>query len=75
MFFKVKPLLEVTNNEEKISGMEQELKQVADRFDKLKLDRDDLEKTHLRVLEEKNQLAEQLQIEAEQFAEADEVKV
>jgi hypothetical protein len=63
----------VTNNEEKLMQKETELKQVADRFDKLKLDHDDLELKHRQVLEEKTALAEQLQAEADLAAEAEEV--
>jgi hypothetical protein len=70
---QVKPLLQVTNNEEKLMQKETELKQVADRFDKLKLDHDDLELKHRQVLEEKTALAEQLQAEADLAAEAEEV--
>lgn len=74
LFTKVKPLLQVTNNEEKLSVKEQELKQVADRFEKLKFDHDDLEKKQQQLLEEKSALAEQLQAEAELCAEAEEAR-
>jgi len=69
----VKPLLEVTNTEEKINQREAELKQVSDKFDKLKVDHDDLEKKHQQIIEEKVALAEQLQAEAELCNEAEEV--
>lgn len=71
---QVKPLLQVTNTEEKISQKEAELKQVADKFDKLKSDHDDLEKKHQQILEEKLALAEQLQAESELCSEAEEVR-
>ena len=71
----MKPLLEVTNTEEKISQRELELKQVSDKFDKLKTDHDDLEKKHHQTLEEKVALAEQLQAEVELCNEAEEVIV
>lgn len=69
----MKPLLQVTNTEEKLNVKEQELKQVADRFDKLKAEHDDLERKQQQMAEEKNALAEQLQAEAELAAEAEEV--
>ena len=72
---QVKPLLEVTNTEDKINQKEAELKQVADKFDKLKLDHDDLEKKHQQILDEKVALAEQLQAEVELSNEAEEVIV
>jgi len=70
---QVKPLLEVTNTEEKFNQKETELKQVVDKFDKLKLDHDDLEKKHQQTQDEKLQLAEQLQAEVELCNEAEEV--
>jgi myosin protein heavy chain len=75
LFTKVKPLLQVTNTEEKINQKEAELKQVSERFDKLKVDHDDLEKQHKTVLEEKMALAEQLQAEQELSTEAEEARV
>jgi myosin protein heavy chain len=71
----VKPLLQVTNTEEKINQKEAELKQVVDRFDKLRVDHEDLEKQHKQVLEEKSLLAEQLQAEVELCNEAEEVTI
>jgi myosin protein heavy chain len=73
LLFQVKPLLQVTNTEEKINQKEAELKQVADRFEKLRVDHEDLEKQHKQVLEEKSLLAEQLQAEVELCNEAEEV--
>jgi len=72
---QVKPLLQVTNTEEKINQKEAELKQVADRFEKLRFDHEDLEKQHKQVLDEKSALAEQLQAEVELCNEAEEVGV
>jgi hypothetical protein len=46
------------------------LKQITNRFDKIKIDHKDLEKKHI---EEKNTLAEQLQAEVELCNEAEEV--
>ena len=72
---QVKPLLEVTNTEEKINQREAELKQVSDKFDKLKTDHDELEKKNQQIVEEKVALAERLQAEAELCNEAEEVTV
>jgi len=69
----VKPLLLVTNNEEKLSVKDQELKSVADHLDRLKLDHDNLEKTHKQMADEKLLIAGQLQAEQELSAEAEEV--
>jgi myosin protein heavy chain len=75
LFTKVKPLLQVTNTEEKINQKEAELKQVSERFEKLRTDHDDLEKQHKAVLEEKLMLAEKLQAEQEVSNEAEEARV
>ena len=71
---QVRPLLVVTENEEKLSQKEQELKQVSDRYEKLRLDHDELGRQHVQVTEEKTVLAEQLRAEAELSAEAEEVE-
>jgi Myosin tail len=71
--FQVKPLLEVTNNEEKMSQKEQELKAVTDKFEKVKLERDDLERQYQQMAEEKSMLAQQFRAEAELCAETEEV--
>ncbi len=75
LFTKVKPLLQVTNNEEKLNAKEVELKQVADRFEKQKNDYEELVAKQRQILEEKNILSEQLQAETELCAEAEEVRV
>ena len=72
---QVKPLLQVTNTEEKINQKEAELKQIVDKFDKLKVDHDDLEKKHQQMVDEKTALSEQLQAEIELSSEAEEVRV
>ena len=70
---QVKPLLQVTNNEDKLNAKEEELRKVADRFDKQQQDYADLEKKQHQIIEEKNILSEQLQAETELCAEAEEV--
>ena len=71
---QVKPLLQVTNNEDKLNAKEEELRRVVDRFDLQKRDYDDLEKKKGQLAEEKNILSEQLQAETELCAEAEEVR-
>ena len=71
--FQVKPLLQVTNNEEKLTAKEVELKKIADQFEKTKVEIEELEKRNAQVAEEKNILSEQLQAEIELCAEAEEV--
>lgn len=71
---QVRPLLEVTENEEKLSQKEQELRQVTDRYEKLRVDHDELERQHAVIAEEKLVLTEQLRAEAEMSAEAEEVQ-
>lgn len=71
---QVKPLLQVTNTEEKLNIKEQELRQVADHFDRLKSEHQELEQNHKQLAEEKVALVQQLQAEQELCAEAEEVK-
>lgn len=66
-------MLQVTNNEEKLSLRENELKQIQEKFEKIKLDQQDLALKHNELLEEKLALAQQLQAESEMCAEAEEV--
>ena len=67
--------MEVTNNEEKLNAKEEELKKIADRYEKTKEHIDELEAKHSQILEEKNLLSEQLQAETELCAEAEEVNI
>ena len=73
LFTKVKPLLHFVDNEEKFKAKEEELKKIADRFDKQAQEVQELEKRHTELLDEKNVLLEQLQAESELCAEAEEV--
>ena len=74
-FYQVKPLLQVTDNEAKMLAKEQELKTVADKFERLKFEKEELQKKEQQLLEEKNALSEQLQAESELCAEAEEVNI
>ncbi|XP_051776097.1 myosin-10 isoform X3 [Erpetoichthys calabaricus] len=74
LFTKVKPLLQVTRQDEEIHAKEIELQKVRDRHVKVELDFKDLERKHQQLIEEKSILAEQLQAETELFAEAEEMR-
>eukprot|EP00064_Thunnus_orientalis_P007044 superscaffoldBa00000761_g7063 len=75
LFTKVKPLLQVTRQEEEMSLKEEELlkcKEVASKFEsELK----EITLKHTSILEERNALQEQLQAETELYAEAEEMRV
>uniref|UniRef100_A0A8U7P5K5 Myosin heavy chain 10 n=1 Tax=Corvus moneduloides TaxID=1196302 RepID=A0A8U7P5K5_CORMO len=70
VFTKVKPLLQVTRQEEELQAKDEELMKVKEKQTKLGSKRESGEL----VLEEKNILAEQLQAETELFAEAEEMR-
>ncbi|KAM3865009.1 myosin-10 [Diretmus argenteus] len=74
LFTKVKPLLQVTRQEEEMQAKDEELIKVKE--NKLKVENElvEMERTHKQLLEEKNILAEQLQAETELFAEAEEMR-
>ncbi|KAL8616918.1 hypothetical protein ACOMHN_041837 [Nucella lapillus] len=74
LFTKVKPLLSVTGQEEKLHTTEEELKKMKDTYDKQKQDVEQLESRYAQIIEEKNILAEQLQAETELCAEAEEAR-
>merc|ERR1719443_1217320 len=63
LYTKVKPLLQVTKNDEKVMQKEVELKEITERLQQYE-----------QALEEKNILAEQLQAETELCAEAEEMR-
>lgn len=74
LYTKVKPLLEVTKQEEKLMQKEDELKQVKDKLEQnLKLAQE-FERKYQQALEEKMVVAEQLQAEVELCTEAEEVR-
>ncbi|XP_018782641.1 PREDICTED: myosin heavy chain, non-muscle isoform X1 [Bactrocera latifrons] len=72
LYTKVKPLLEVTKQEEKLVQKEDELKQVREKLDVLAKSTQEYERKYQQALEEKTTLAEQLQAEIELCAEAEE---
>lgn len=75
LYTKVKPLLEVTKQEEKLVQKEDELRQVREKLDGLSKNAQEYEKKLKTAVEEKTHLAEQLQAEIELCAEAEESRV
>ncbi|XP_054717131.1 LOW QUALITY PROTEIN: myosin heavy chain, non-muscle-like [Uloborus diversus] len=75
LYTKVKPLLQVTKQEEKLNEKEDELRQVKEKMDKVELEAHEVEKKLQQVIDEKNTLAEQLQAETELCAEAEEMRL
>ncbi|XP_044216274.1 myosin-10 isoform X2 [Thunnus albacares] len=74
LFTKVKPLLQVTRQDEEIQVREAELQKAKDKLTRVEQDFFELDKKHVQLLEEKAVLADQLQAEAELFAEAEEMR-
>ncbi|XP_076043123.1 myosin heavy chain 10 isoform X2 [Oratosquilla oratoria] len=74
LYTKVKPLLQVTKQEEKLVQKEEELKQVQQVLESQKKTKEDVERKFEQALQEKNVLAEQLQAETELCAEAEEMR-
>ncbi|XP_019905362.2 myosin-10 isoform X4 [Esox lucius] len=74
LFTKVKPLLQVTRQEEEMLAKDEELVKVKERQSKVEGELVEMERKHQQLLEEKNILAEQLQAETELFAEAEEMR-
>ncbi|XP_067305195.1 myosin-10 isoform X3 [Pseudorasbora parva] len=74
LFTKVKPLLQVTRQDEEIQAREAQLQKAKDKLSKLELDFTELDKKNQQLMEEKSVLTDQLQAEAELFAEAEEIR-
>ncbi|CAH1795103.1 unnamed protein product, partial [Owenia fusiformis] len=72
LFTKVKPVLSVTKQEEKVAIKEEELRKVTDQLEKQSNDYQELIRKQEQMMEEKSILAEQLQAETELCAEAEE---
>ncbi|CAL1262335.1 unnamed protein product [Larinioides sclopetarius] len=75
LYTKVKPLLQVTKQEEKLSAKEDELRQVKEKMEKAENDVSELNQKLVQLQEEKTTLAEQLQAETELCAEAEELRL
>uniref|UniRef100_A0A673B8E3 Myosin-10-like n=1 Tax=Sphaeramia orbicularis TaxID=375764 RepID=A0A673B8E3_9TELE len=74
LFTKVKPLLQVTRQEEEMQAKDEELVKVKEKQSKVEGELMEMERKHQQLMEEKNILAEQLQAETELFAEAEEMR-
>uniref|UniRef100_A0AAQ5X2L1 Myosin motor domain-containing protein n=1 Tax=Amphiprion ocellaris TaxID=80972 RepID=A0AAQ5X2L1_AMPOC len=74
LFTKVKPLLQVTRQDEEIQVREAELQKAKDKLTRVEQDFTELDRKHAQLMEEKAVLADQLQAEAELFAEAEEMR-
>ncbi|XP_072298539.1 myosin-10 isoform X2 [Eucyclogobius newberryi] len=74
LFTKVKPLLQVTRQEEEMQAKDEELVKVKEKQTKVEGELVEMEQKHQQLVEEKNILAEQLQAETELFAEAEEMR-
>ncbi|KAI5723847.1 hypothetical protein M8J76_011739 [Diaphorina citri] len=72
LYTKVKPLLEVTKQEEKLTQKEDELKMIREKLETQEKYREEYEKRLQEAIEAKNNLTEQLQAELELCAEAEE---
>lgn len=71
--FQVKPLLQVTRQEEQMDQIKTEMIKFKDSYERQKQETDDMERKYAQIIEEKSILAEQLQAETEMCAEAEEV--
>nr|XP_046255401.1 myosin-10 isoform X8 [Scatophagus argus] len=74
LFTKVKPLLQVTRQDDEIQAREAQLQKAKDNLTRVEQQYTDLDRKHAQLLEEKAVLADQLQAEAELFAEAEEMR-
>ncbi|XP_076001888.1 myosin-11a isoform X2 [Genypterus blacodes] len=75
LFTKVKPLLQVTRQEEEMGLKDEELQKAKDVATKFESELKEISLKHTSVLEERNALQEQLQAETELYAEAEEMRV
>lgn len=74
LYTKVKPLLQVTKQEEKLSQKEDELKVIKDKLDGAVKVTEEFQVKLQQAIDEKSMLAEQLQAETELCAEAEEMR-
>ncbi|XP_035254581.1 myosin-11-like [Anguilla anguilla] len=75
LFTKVKPLLQVTRQEEEMTQKEEELQKAKEIAQRSESELKEITQKHAQLLEEKTQLQERLQTEAELYAEAEELRV
>jgi len=74
LYTKVKPLLQVTKNDEKVLQKETELKEITEKLQDHETMLVSMDKQYQQALEEKSILAEQLQAEIELCGEAEEMR-
>ncbi|KAM6995179.1 uncharacterized protein myh14 isoform 2-T2 [Tautogolabrus adspersus] len=74
LFTKVKPLLQVSRQDEEIQAREGQLQKAKDNLTRVEQEYSELDQKHAQLMEEKAVLADQLQAEAELFAEAEEMR-
>ncbi|XP_041672765.1 myosin-11-like [Cheilinus undulatus] len=75
LFTKVKPLLQVTRQEEEMGQKEEELKAAKEVAAKKEAELKDITQKHTQLMEERGQLEAKLQAETELYAEAEEMRV
>ncbi|KAJ8344970.1 hypothetical protein SKAU_G00291630 [Synaphobranchus kaupii] len=75
LFTKVKPLLQVTRQEEEMGQKDEELQKAKEVAQRSEAEMKEITQKHAQLLEEKNQLQERLQTETELYAEAEEMRV
>ncbi|KAE8282747.1 Myosin-11 Myosin heavy chain 11 Myosin heavy chain, gizzard smooth muscle [Larimichthys crocea] len=75
LFTKVKPLLQVTRQDEEMGQKEEELKAVKAAAVKAEAELKDISQKHSQLMEERAQLEMKLQTETELYAEAEEMRV
>uniref|UniRef100_A0AAQ4RH62 Myosin heavy chain 11 n=1 Tax=Gasterosteus aculeatus aculeatus TaxID=481459 RepID=A0AAQ4RH62_GASAC len=75
LFTKVKPLLQVTRQEEEMGLKDEELQRAKEIALKTESELKEITLKHTSVLEERNALQEQLQAETELYAEAEEMRI
>uniref|UniRef100_A0A673J3P6 Myosin, heavy chain 11b, smooth muscle n=1 Tax=Sinocyclocheilus rhinocerous TaxID=307959 RepID=A0A673J3P6_9TELE len=75
LFTKVKPLLQVTRQDEEMNQKEEELHKAKEIAQKSEAELKEITQKHNQVVEERNQLQAKLQEEAELYAESEEVRI
>ncbi|KAM8845605.1 myosin-14-like [Spinachia spinachia] len=75
LFTKVKPLLQVTRQEEEMGQKDEELKAAKEVAVKTEADLKEITQKHVQLMEERVQLETKLQAETELYAEAEEMRV
>ncbi|XP_062507434.1 myosin-11-like isoform X2 [Corticium candelabrum] len=74
LFTKVKPLLDVTRQEEEMRVKEKELRDVVSRMEKAEAELKELQRVHAQTVADKLSLSDHLQKESEQVAELEETR-